>query len=130
MNISFKRYNKDLPYSYSLGVFPTIELLSKRAKHTLGVILHSKGKRNKGLEKIRFLCEKNDIPLTEDDKTIQRIARKGNVYAVGVFEKYHAPLSHNQDHIVLVNPNGMGNLGTIIRSMLGFGAAGNVRRVR
>lgn len=28
-NIKMKKYNKKLPYSYTLGAFPTIELLKK-----------------------------------------------------------------------------------------------------
>ena len=121
MDTKFKRYKKEYPHSYSLGVFPTIELLENHPHHTLSVILHSKSQRNKGVDKIHSLCEANDIPIIEDDKTIQRITQKGNTYAVGVFEKFHQSLSHVQNHVVLVNPSGMGNVGTIMRSMLGFG---------
>lgn len=121
MAIHLNRYKKDFKYSYSLGVFPTIELLQNQHKHTESVIFHSKGRRNQGLDKIRLLCEKHNIPLEEDDKAIHRIARKGNIYAIGVFKKYHLPLDRGRNHVVLVNPSGMGNLGTIMRSMLGFG---------
>lgn len=123
MNLKLKRYKKGDLHSYSLGVFPTIELLQNRGTHTLGVILHSKGTDNKGVEKIRTLCQKNNIPLTEDDKTIQRITKKGNTCAIGVFEKFPQTLNHAQNHVVLVNPSGMGNLGTIMRAMLGFGVS-------
>ena len=121
MDTKLKRYKKEYSHSYSLGVFPTIELLENHPNHTLSVILHTKGQRNEGVEKIRFLCKAKDIPILEDDKAIQRIDQKGNTYAVGVFEKFHQSLSHVRNHVVLVNPSGMGNLGTIMRAMLGFG---------
>ncbi len=121
MNLKLKRYKKEDPHSYTLGVYPTIELLQNAPARTLGVFLHSKGADNAGVEKIRALCQRKNIPLTEDDKTIQRIAKKGNTYAIGVFEKSPQILSHTRNHVVLVNPSGMGNLGTIMRAMLGFG---------
>ena len=46
-----------------------------------------------------------------------------NVYAVGVFGKYRCSLRGHADHVVLVNPSDMGNLGTIIRTMAGFEVA-------
>ncbi|MBS1249106.1 MAG: 23S rRNA (adenosine(1067)-2'-O)-methyltransferase [Chloroflexi bacterium] len=122
MNTKLKPYKKDFPHSYTLGVFPTIELLENQPHHAQSVVLHTKGKENRGVEKIRALCAKHGIPCQENDKTIQRIAHKGNTYAVGVFQKHPQKLSHDQNHVVLINPSGMGNLGTIMRAMLGFGA--------
>ena len=46
---------------------------------------------------------------------------KDNCMIIGVFKKYHYKLEHNVNHVVLVNPSDMGNLGTIIRSCVGFG---------
>jgi len=39
---------------------------------------------------------------------------------MGVFEKYSTEINHNENQVLLVNPSDMGNLGTIIRVMLGF----------
>jgi TrmH family RNA methyltransferase len=39
---------------------------------------------------------------------------------MGVFKKYATTLDENSNHLVLVEPRNMGNLGTIIRTMLGF----------
>ena len=44
---------------------------------------------------------------------------KENCFVVGVFKKFGGK-NINDKHIVLVNPSDMGNMGTIMRTMLGF----------
>lgn len=52
---------------------------------------------------------------------VEKLRDKENIFAVGVFEKYTNQLDPTADHIVLVNPSDMGNMGTIIRTSIGFG---------
>lgn len=85
------------------------------------MILSTKSDKNQGVMKIREICAKHHIEIEINDKTIQKLSKKDNCYAIGVFEKYYPTLNPNKDHVVLVNPGDMGNLGTIIRTMLGFG---------
>ena len=40
--------------------------------------------------------------------------------AIGEFNKFSSPINPKMNHVVLVNPSNMGNLGTIIRAMVGF----------
>ena len=54
------------------------------------------------------------------DATINKLSPKSNCYAIGIFKTFHEPL-HKGNHVVLVNPMDMGNMGTIMRTMLGFG---------
>lgn len=117
----YKKYNRDLDHSFTFGVFPTLELLHHQPKHIREVLLTSDGLNNEGISKIRTLCQRLNIPCAVDDKLVERIASKENTYAVGVFEKYAPTLDTKADHLVLVNPSDMGNLGTILRTMLGFG---------
>ena len=121
MNVELKRYKNSFQHSYTLGVFPTIELLENKISRVQGVILHSDGKQNKGVEKIRNICRTHHLEVLESDRLVNKLSRRGNTYAVGVFEKYHPRLDFQANHLVLVQPSGMGNLGTIIRTMLGFG---------
>ena len=75
---------------------------------------------NKDIEnKIIELCN-NKIEYTYDDKLIKKISDKENCYVIGIFNKYYSNLDLNEPHVVLVNPSNMGNVGTIIRTMLGF----------
>ncbi len=121
MNIRLKRYQKDFTHSYALGVFPTLELLEHRLENCLGVIAHPKGERNSGVAKIQTICQENGRPFEFQEKSFPRIGARENDYAVGVFQKKEPGLDALANHVILVNPSGMGNLGTIIRTMLGFG---------
>lgn len=115
-----KKYQKKLLFSYSLGVYPTLELLKHHSDKVRSVILHSKSGRNAGVEEIRRLCKKNNISLQFSDQKIQQLSVKDNCLAVGVFNKYLQTLAA-VDHVVLVHPRNLGNLGTIIRTAVGFG---------
>lgn len=121
MNVEPKKYRKEYEHSYSFGVFPTLELLHSRPESVIRVITASRGARNEGVLKLQLECRKLNIACEVNDKVIERLAPKENVYAVGVFRKYTHPLDAKASHVLLVNPSDMGNLGTIIRTMLGFG---------
>ena len=121
MNIRLKRYRRDYPYSYTNGVFSTIELLDTHPEHVNRVIISSSGGENEGIDKIRKLCREYEIPVEVNDKTIERISLKGKHLAIGVFSKYRSSIEPKENHLVLVSPSDMGNIGTIARTMLGFG---------
>lgn len=116
-----KRYKKDFDQSYCPGVYPTLEMIAQRPAEVLGVILHSKGDENQGITKIRRLAEQQQIEIIENNNLVEKLSPRGNTYAIGVFRKYSSSLERDKDHLVLVNPSSMGNLGTIMRSMLAFG---------
>jgi len=120
MNIRLKRYQKSFEHTYALGVFATLELLQHTPENTLGILVHPKGIHNEGVEKINILAEKHNLPINVNEKVINRISPRGGIYAIGVARKTSSNLSHHNNHIVLVNPSDMGNLGTIMRTMLGF----------
>lgn len=111
----YKPYKKDFDYSYTLGVFLTIELLQVKADQVIGVIISSNADKNSGLAKITELCHLNHITMDVDDKVISLLSPKENCYAIGVFIKYNEDLEACENHVVLVNPMDSGNLGTIIR---------------
>ncbi|MBN2420238.1 MAG: TrmH family RNA methyltransferase [Deltaproteobacteria bacterium] len=121
MNTRLKRYRKDFTYSYANGVFSTIELLDAHPEHVSSVIISPSGEGNTGIDKIKGLCKKYDIPVDVNEKTVERISQQGKHLAIGVFNKYRSSIEPAKDHIVLVNPSDMGNIGTIARTMLGFG---------
>lgn len=119
--MKYRNYKKDLTYSYTLGIFLTIELLINKPDKVYEVIIHSKGQNSQGIEKIIDLCHKNGINYEINDKLVEILSPKENCYAIGIFAKYDGKLKKNDNHIVLVNPSDSGNLGTIIRTSLGFG---------
>lgn len=121
MNFRLKRYQKNFTHSYAFGVFPTLELLEHRIDNCLGVVVHPKGEKNNGVAKIKTICQKNSIHFEFQEKSFPRLGARENDYAVGVFQKMEPGLDATANHVILVNPSSMGNLGTIIRTMLGFG---------
>jgi len=129
MNRRLKPYKKQFDHTYSFGVFPTLELLGYRPEQMLRVLVSPKGERNEGMQKIREVCARHDIPVEVQGKVVARLAPAENCYAIGVLGKWECRLDDARDHVALVNPGDMGNLGTIIRTMVGFGV-GDLAMVR
>ena len=116
-----KRYQKKFEYSYAFGAYPVIDLLKYKAENVYQVLLKKDTEGSEGIEEVLKLCTEKDIPFEYADRAIEKISVKENTYVVAVFKKYVSKLQEGEDHIVLVNPSNQGNLGTIIRTMLGFG---------
>lgn len=112
-----QNYSKELDYTYTLGAFPTIELMESRPDLLRAVFIHSKFD---AAEALQNRCDILGIRYEFDDKTIHRISNKDNVYVAGIFEKFPQGVE-DENHIVLVEPSDMGNMGTILRTMVGFG---------
>lgn len=121
MDPKLKRYQTDFEHSYCLGVYPTLELINYQPQSLLKILLHSKGSRNQGVNKIRQQAENLQIQIHENDRLVEKLSNRGNTYAIGVFQKYAGAINLSHNHLVLVNPSSMGNLGTILRTMVGFG---------
>lgn len=113
-----KPYKKEADYSYTLGAFPTYELIINRPEKVRKVLVDSSFT---DFDKLKRLCEEHHILLEMNDKLIGKLSDKENCYVAGVFDKYNCELAPDRPHIVLVNPSNMGNLGTIIRTAVGFG---------
>lgn len=118
--MEYKKYNKELEYSYCFGGFPTYELLNKKPKQIREIILHDKIEKNKELDKILTLAKQHNIKIITNSKLIEKLSGKGNVYIMAVFNKYTQEINKQENQVLLCNPSDMGNLGTIIRVMLGF----------
>ena len=120
MEMQYKRYNDKAGHSYCFGPFPTFELLENRPERAVEVLYHS-AVTDCIREKLERLCRARGIPCTQADRVIGRIRDKENCLVAGVFRKYEETLRRETNHIVLVSPSDMGNLGTIIRTSVGFG---------
>lgn len=116
--MDYKPYKKGFEYSYTLGAFPTFELLHAAPESVLEVIAHSSFT---DMDKLKNECFERRINLSVNDKLVNKLSDKENVFVVGIFKKYECSLENLKPHIVLVNPSNMGNMGTIIRTAVGFG---------
>lgn len=117
----YKRYRKDSEVSYSLGITLTFELLKYKKDSVTRVFVHSEMKDGDTLEQLREMCRLAGIEMIFTDKIFHVLSEKENCYVIGEFRKFSNSLSGEQSHLVLVNPSNAGNLGTIMRSALGFG---------
>ena len=120
-DVRLKPYKKDFDISYTLGVFPTLELISKKPDVLERIILSPRGEKNEGVGKLLDFAKKSGIPALFEPKTMARLSPKENCFALGVFSKYTCTLRSGVNHLVLVNPSDMGNLGTILRTATAFG---------
>ena len=48
-------YSRKLPYSYALGLFPSLTLMDARPELAQRLLLHPEGMGNEGVEKLRAL---------------------------------------------------------------------------
>lgn len=120
MSNKIKKYKKDLDYSYSLGIYLTIELLTYKIDQVKCVYISSNTNKSSGVEKIIQICHSNNIQLEVNDNIINKLSPKQNCYTIGIFNKFENQIDSNENHVVLVNPSDSGNLGTIVRTSLGF----------
>lgn len=116
----FKRYRKDDPVSYSLGITLTFELLRYKTEYVNTVYVHSTMKEGDTYNKLRTICCEAGIPIRQTDKIFHVLSQKENCYVIGEFRKFPGKLEKDASHIVLVSPSNAGNMGTIMRSALGF----------
>jgi TrmH family RNA methyltransferase len=113
-------YNKNNNTSYTFGVYPTLELFKYQLKNVQEIVVSPKGERNTGLDKIKALCQENNIRVSQNDKLVNQLSGTENAYCLGFFNKYSSEIKNDDNHLVLVGPRDMGNLGTIIRTMVAF----------
>ena len=118
--MEFSKYKKIYDYSYTLGAFPTLELINNKTENVLKILINSSFKNEEVLNNIFIKLPKEKIEITSSNKIFNILSDKENVFIIGFFKKYHTNLEINEDHILLDNPSNMGNLGTMIRSSLGF----------
>jgi TrmH family RNA methyltransferase len=117
--MDIKIYKKSFEHSYALGIFPTVELITSKPESVIKVLISSSYRADSDMD-IFQLCKKYNIKTEINDKVINKISSKENCFVSGVFSKYQCELTKGS-HIVLVNPGNMGNMGTIIRTLTGFG---------
>ena len=118
---SLEPYSSHLPYSYAPGIFPAMECLKHRPREVRRLLLHSSAAGREGADKLRSLAESLSVRVEEADRALSRISGKENCFAAAVFSKFEDDLDPSKPHIVLHHPGDSGNLGTILRTALGFG---------
>jgi TrmH family RNA methyltransferase len=121
--MKYSRYKKESNYTYAYGAFASFEALTHALSHVKAILLHEKLKYTEDINKLLKIARSNNIEIIVSSKDVEVLAEKENTFVITVIEKYNFSKqfdnSHNQ--VVLVNPMNSGNLGTIMRAMIGFG---------
>lgn len=115
-------YKSDLDYSYAPGIFPSIECLTHRPDKVRRLLVHSDShtRPREGLERLLGMAADLGVRIEEADRALARISGKENCYAAAVFEKFQDTLYPSRPHVMLHCPGDAGNVGTILRTALGF----------
>lgn len=96
----------------AIGEFAVTELLKHHLDSAIKVIVKSNNEKNK--------YTKYKIPVLIDEKLINRLVKKEDIYAIAEFTPFKTILSNNKTHIVINNLNDEGELGTILRTAVAF----------
>jgi len=115
-----KKYKKEYDYSYTLGIFPSIELIHNKPDLVFKIVMSSKLDNEDIKEELIKFSENRNIELEINDSTISKLSEKENCYLIVFFNKEITELDKEKSHIVLVNPSNIGNIGNIVRTSLGF----------
>ena len=119
-SLFIKSYKKHFEHSYAFGATLVFYLLRSKPEYARLIYVHSSFTENESYEKLCDICKGLGVEITVSDKLVSRLSPKENVYVVGVFEKFASPLENSPFHVLLDNPSNSGNVGTIMRTMLGF----------
>ncbi|MDR1569040.1 MAG: TrmH family RNA methyltransferase [Oscillospiraceae bacterium] len=118
---ALESYDRALTYSYAPGVFPSIECLKRRPTLARRLLIHSRSESNAGVHELREMCGALGIREETADRALRKLSHKDNCYAAVVFDKPTDALDPSRSHVALDRPSDYGNLGTILRSLAGFG---------
>ena len=114
-------YHKGLDYSYAPGIFPATECLNNAPERCMRLLLSSQSEKSEGAGKLKEAAEAKGIRVEIADRALERISKKENCFAAMVYKKEEGVFDADSPHIVLHHPSDSGNLGTILRTALGFG---------
>jgi len=114
-------YKTELDYSYAPGIFPSMECLQYRPNQVRRLLIHSAAAEREGIDRLKALAGDLGVRVETADRVLARISGKDNCFAAAVFTKSEDILDPEKPHVLLHQPGDSGNVGTILRTALGFG---------
>ena len=120
MPAAYRPYHRRDPHSFVVGVFACLEAMAT-AVPLEALIVPQSPQANDGLDRLLTTARAHHLRIIHGDRLLQRLSGKGDCRAIAVYRKHDQTLAKDHDHVVLVDPADMGNLGTIMRTMCGFG---------
>lgn len=118
--MKIRKYKHKNEVSYALGATLVYELLNCQPESITRVFINTKTEQTESIKRLVEKIRLNNILIEQSDKAFNILSPKENCFVIAEFRKTKKVLE-NGSHIVLVNPSDAGNLGTIIRTAIGFG---------
>ena len=85
--MEFSKYKKIYNYSYTLGAFPTLELITNKKENVLKVFIHTSFKNEDVLNTIYSKLDKEKIEITSSNKIFNILSSdKENVFIIDSYE--------------------------------------------
>ena len=114
-------YDKSLDYSYAPGIFPATECLNNAKKRCMRLLIATAGAQSEGVQALTRAAQETGVRVEVADRALERISKKENCFAAMVYKKAEGKFDDDSPHVVLHHPSDSGNMGTILRTALGFG---------
>ena len=114
-------YDKSLDYSYAPGIFPATECLNNAKKRCMRLLIATAGAQSEGVQALTRAAQEAGVRVEVADRALERISKKENCFAAMVYKKAEGNFDDDSPHVVLHHPSDSGNMGTILRTALGFG---------
>ena len=118
---SLEAYSPSLDYSYAPGFFPATEALNHAPERVRRVLISTKAVDTDASRSLLRKAAALGVRTEEADRALARISGKENCYAAAVFAKKEERAEAGKPQIVLAQASDCGNIGTILRTALGFG---------
>lgn len=115
-----KTYKKGCGYSYVAGFFPVLCLVEHKPELIQRIYVSEASTDTDGYRKLEATVKDKSL-ICLSSKAVEKLGDKGNDHVVAVFKTPDETLDPNADHVVMVNPQDLGNVGNAMRSMLAFG---------
>ncbi|MCQ2795874.1 MAG: hypothetical protein MJ213_00985 [Bacilli bacterium] len=96
----------------AVGEFAVTELLKHHSKSVIRIIVKSNSEKKK--------YTKYNVPILVDERYINKIVKKEDIYALAEFTPFITTLDKNKIHILINNLDDEGELGTILRTAVAF----------
>lgn len=116
----WRRYERTGEHTFLFGVHPVIEALRRFPDQVVHLYTAAEPESG-GLVEAATAAAALGIPVEVAPRAIRRLSPREDCRALAVMRKGGAALADDRTHVVLVEPANMGNLGTILRAMTGFG---------
>lgn len=94
--MELKKYKHEAPYSYTLGMAPTLELIQNKPDMIDKIYVHPNYTPKDEIYNIFDVCKGAHLVYEVNKKIFDRLSMKENVFVLGAFFKYDAPVSSDR----------------------------------